>query len=251
MKNLVKVKRITDLFNRCIKSCDEVNESRIAVVDFLDPLTTILTESTIYLRDFSSGKSYSYKYPSSLLANELSDKAANDAWPAVKVIMNEQINCLNDITRHLNDITSLSKVNQDRNIKNMSLRHALIPEAEEHGTFPNLLLPTRVKNENFYGRKDELQMIANYLKPKGDQSFRTFSIYGRRGVGKTEIALQFALTNPCAFDAIFWIQCETSVAIRQSFTKVAVALNLPGADSDGHHEENLLKVHDWLKRTSE
>jgi hypothetical protein len=70
------------------------------------------------------------------------------------------------------------------------------------------------------------------------------------GVGKTEIALQFAHTNPGNYDAIFWVQCETSVAIRQSFTNVALSLNLPGAAKDGHHEENLVAVRKWLKTTS-
>lgn len=151
--------------------------------------------------------------------------------------------------KHVNESTSYSKVNLDRQVKNMSLRHALIPEAEEPCSFPNMLLPFR-PNLQFYGRKEELERIYKYLSPKGDQSYRTYTIYGRRGVGKTEIALQFAYTNPANFDAIFWIQCETSVSIRQSFTDVAVALNLPGADRDGHHEENLLAVKDWLKRTS-
>lgn len=158
---------------------------------------------------------------------------------------------LDQTVRHVADITTLSRVNQDRKVKNMSLRHALIPEPEEHGTFPNRILPSREENPNFYGRTDELDRIEKYLQPTGDGSFRSYTIYGRRGVGKTEIALQFAHTNPCNFDAIFWIQCETSVAIRQSFTQIAVNLNLLGADSEGHHEENLLKVHDWLKRTSE
>jgi hypothetical protein len=40
------------------------------------------------------------------------------------------------------------------------------------------------------------------------------------------------------------------VAIRQSFTDIAVALELPGAQKDGHHEENLMAVKEWLKRTS-
>ena len=95
----------------------------------------------------------------------------------------------------------------------------------------------------------ELEKIEKYLSPKDDQSLRTYTIYGRRGVGKTEIALQFAYMNQSSFDAIFWIQCETSVSIRQSFTNVAVALNLPGADRDGHHEENQLAVKTWLKKT--
>jgi hypothetical protein len=93
------------------------------------------------------------------------------------------------------------------------------------------------------------------------------AIYGRRGVGKTDIALQYAYTNPAGFDAIFWIACETSITLRQSFTDMAVALNLPGADRNGgwpfyngkfytdlqtgHHEENQLSVQKWLKTTSE
>lgn len=68
-------------------------------------------------------------------------------------------------------------------------------------------------------------------------------------MGKTELALQFAHMNPGGYDAIFWIQCETSVAIRQSFTDVALSLNLPGAAKDGRHEENLLAVLRWLKLT--
>jgi hypothetical protein len=155
-----------------------------------------------------------------------------------------------DLTvKHVNDITVHSKVNMDRQVKNMSQRHALTEEPDEPGTFPNKILPFQ-QNHNFYGRKDELDKIYQHLVPTGDQSYRTYTIYGRRGVGKTEIALQFAYTNPANYDAVFWIQCETSVAIRQSFTDVAVSLNLPGADRDGHHEENLLAVKEWLKKTS-
>ena len=123
-----------------------------------------------------------------------------------------------------------------------------MPEADEPGVFPNTILPFS-QNPRFYGRAVELEKIEKYLSPKDDQSLRTYTIYGRRGVGKTEIALQFAHMNKPGFDAIFWIQCETSVSIRQSFTSVAVALNLPGADRDGHHEENQLAVQSWLKKT--
>jgi hypothetical protein len=167
--------------------------------------------------------------------------------------MNENIEgqlWIMDLTiKHVNDITIHSKVNLDRQVKNFSQRHALIIEPEEPGTFPNMILPFQ-KNTNFYGRTEELDKIYQYLSPKVDRAYHTYTIYGRRGVGKTEIALQFAYTNPAGFDAVFWIQCETSVAIRQSFTNVAVSLNLPGADRDGHHEENLLAVKDWLKKTS-
>jgi hypothetical protein len=181
-------------------------------------------------------------------SQSLPDTAAEQAWPDLRENINRNLAELDEIVKHVHDITSYSKVNQDRQVKNMSLRHALLPETEETGTFPNIILPF-TQNPRFYGRVDELEKIEKYLMPKDDQSLRTYTIYGRRGVGKTEIALQFAHTNRPGFDAIFWIQCETSVSIRQSFTNVAVALNLPGADRDGHHEENQLAVKTWLKKT--
>ena len=176
------------------------------------------------------------------------DAAAEQAWPDLRENINQNLAELDGIVKHVHDITSYSKVNQDRQIKNLSLRHALVPENEEPGVFPNIILPFS-QNPRFYGRAVELEKIEKYLSPKDDQSLRTYTIYGRRGVGKTEIALQFAYMNQPGFDAIFWIQCETSVSIRQSFTSVAVALNLPGADRDGHHEENQLAVLNWLKKT--
>lgn len=163
-------------------------------------------------------------------------------------MLNQHFEALDMCVKHVNDITQFSKVNIETNIKNMSLKHALIPNAEEPGIFPNRLLPF-AQNMKFYGRREEIEKMTKHLKVKTTDSYRTYMIYGRRGVGKTELALQFAYTNPAEYDAIFWIQCETSVSIRQSFTNVAVSLNLPSAYKDGHHEENLIAVHSWLKRT--
>lgn len=227
---LFMVRRVVELFNRCIETCEEMNEARIAIVDFFDPLMLLAMDSIGFLQDNAT------------------DAAATKAWPEFDTNVATQVSVLEATVRHLNEITSYSKVNQDRRVKNMSLRHALIPEAEETAAFPVKILPFR-QNPRFYGRQEELDKIIKYLSPKDDQSLRTYTIYGRRGVGKTEIALQFANSNTASFDAIFWIQCETSVAIRQSFTDVAVSLNLPKADRDGHHEENLLAVHHWLKKT--
>lgn len=186
--------------------------------------------------------------------SSLIDAKADQAWPELNDNISNQIWVLDAIVKHVNEIASYSKVNFDRQIKNMSLRHALMPESEEPGTFPNRILPF-AQNPKFYGRLDELEKISKFLDPKLNEvrELRTYTIYGRRGVGKTEIASQFAYTklDEGVFDAIFWIQCETSVAIRQSFTNVAISLNLPGADREGRHEENLLAVQSWLKKTSE
>jgi predicted ATP-dependent serine protease len=169
-------------------------------------------------------------------------------WPDLNESINSHLATLDQTVKYISDVTTTSKVNIDQKIKNLSNRHALVPEPDEPGTFPIRKLPFQ-QNSKFFGREDELDKIFKYLSPKDDESLRTYTIYGRRGIGKTEIALQFAHTNTSSFDAVFWVQCESSVAIRLSFTNIAVALNLPGADRDGHHEENLIAVHEWLKKT--
>jgi AAA+ ATPase superfamily predicted ATPase len=97
-----------------------------------------------------------------------------------------------------------------------------MPEPEELTRFPLKMLP-RLGNMNFYGRRDELARIDRYLKWEGNASLRTFCIYGHRGLGKTEIALEFAHKNPSRFDAIFWIGCESILSLRQSFSNIAMS----------------------------
>ena len=160
------------------------------------------------------------------------DAEATREWKSLEININDGITEMEAVVKHLNDITSYSMVNLERQVKNLSSRHAPVPQPEEYATFP-IMMVSRGQNATFYGRKDELERINQYLDYRGNTQLRTYTIYGRRGVGKTDIALQYAYTNPSGFEAIFWIQCETSLSLRQSFTDMAVELRLPGADRNG------------------
>jgi predicted ATP-dependent serine protease len=149
----------------------------------------------------------------------------------VEKSINDNLTLMDASTKHLNDINSYSKVNLERQTKTLNLRHGPIQHPEEHVTFPIAMIP-RAKNENFFGRVDEMKNMNEFLGHKAT-NLRTYTIYGRRGVGKTDIALEYAHKNPSAFEAIFWVSCETSMALRQSFTDMAVALNIPAADKNG------------------
>jgi hypothetical protein len=52
---LNRVRQVIDLFNRCVDVCEEPNEVRIAIVDFLDLIVLICLDSISYLYEFSSG----------------------------------------------------------------------------------------------------------------------------------------------------------------------------------------------------
>jgi hypothetical protein len=150
---------------------------------------------------------------------------------ALDARINDYLSKMSSVIKHLNDINSYSKVNLDRQTKTLNIIHPPNAHAEETAVFPIRMIP-RNKNVNFYGRQVELKNITEFLGHEA-KNLRTYTIYGRRGVGKTDLALEYAHTNPSGFDAIFWINCETSVALRQSFTDMAIALKIQGADRSG------------------
>jgi hypothetical protein len=111
---------------------------------------------------------------------------------------------MDSVSSHLNEITSYSKVNQERLIKNLSLRHAPIVVPEEHCTFPVAMLP-RKRNEEFYGRTEELARINEYLDYRVVDNLRTYTIYGRWVLPLVWLILTsgivavFAVFNPSSF----------------------------------------------------
>lgn len=223
-----RLRRVVELFNECLGVCEDMNEPRYAMFDMLDGLLQMQGESVRYLRRVSA-----------------------DAEPAsgraLDARINDYLSKMSSVIKHLNDINSYSKVNLDQRMKTLSIRHQPNAYPEETAVFPIQMIP-RNRNVNFYGRQAELKNIKEFLGHEA-KNLRTYTIYGRRGVGKTDLALEYAHTNPSGFDAIFWINCETSVALRQSFTDMAIALKIQGADRSGRHEENHLAAFKWLKNT--
>lgn len=137
----------------------------------------------------------------------------------------------------MSEVTNLASANRQRIQDNLAARRTAEPEPEDTAVFPIKMLPPRSKNSNFYGRERELEKINEALDWRNHNNLplRTYTVYGRRGVGKTELALEYAHSNPAGFDAIFWVGCHTSLILRQTFTEMAKAVNLPGADKQGNH----------------
>jgi hypothetical protein len=106
------------------------------------------------------------------------ESEATKEWGNVRSKIQENLGEIEDAVKHLNDITSFSKVNQERQAKHLAIRHApnLLPE--EPCTFPLKMIP-RNRNPEFYGRTEELTRINQYLDYRGNRSLRTYTIYGR------------------------------------------------------------------------
>jgi AAA ATPase domain len=87
------------------------------------------------------------------------------------------------------------------NVKGLPFREP--KNAYDHTAFPVDNLPN-IRTDQFFGREASIERIDKHLGDWADERLRTYLIYGRRGVGKTQIALEYARRYKSKFDAVFW-----------------------------------------------
>lgn len=103
------------------------------------------------------------------------------------------------------------------------------------------------RNPYFTGRVAVLQQIATVLHTSQMGTVtRPQAITGLGGIGKTQIALEYAYRFDHDYDAILWIQAETYEILLADLVALADVLQLPEA----HHEEDIRIVEvvkQWLR----
>jgi hypothetical protein len=84
---------------------------------------------------------------------------------------------------------------------------------------PCFLVEGVTRSRDFFGRQDALEKLDRFLLP-ATKSFssqatvqRHAVLCGMAGLGKTEIAIQFAFSRRDAFDAVFWIRADETAKI--------------------------------------
>ncbi|KAI0096977.1 P-loop containing nucleoside triphosphate hydrolase protein [Nemania sp. FL0031] len=102
-----------------------------------------------------------------------------------------------------------------------------------------------------FGRLDVFIRLDEILGPDArDSSFKSVALHGLGGVGKSCIASSYAENkfSEKAYDVVLWIQAEKDVSLQQSFTDIALRLELSGAHPKSHDENRLLVQH-WFQST--
>jgi hypothetical protein len=109
------------------------------------------------------------------------------------------------------------------------------------------------KNENFFGRDSVLDELHNklYDPHSGPASAaRQWSclIYGIGGVGKTQLALEYAYRYQDHYDYIFWMRAETDLEMADGMTQISKKINLSLSDDIGGGAITD-KVRTWFENT--
>ncbi|KAL8896345.1 MAG: hypothetical protein Q9207_007750 [Kuettlingeria erythrocarpa] len=169
----------------------------------------------------------------------------------LSALYNEAMSTIGDAVGRIEKAAELTE-RQARmiDVEMFSKMLSLNPGKDQSGQIPFCVLPV-ARNRRFFGREKILAEIDDQLQPgKKSGSIRSLAIHGLGGVGKTQIALEYAYSKQAELDAVLWVPAENTLALQQGFTKIAVdGLKLPNANPQSH-QENMLLVVAWLQQTS-
>lgn len=107
------------------------------------------------------------------------------------------------------------------------------------------------RNRNFRYRETELTMVDSYLRlDTQSPTIKSLALWGTGGVGKTQIALEYAYQRVDAgLESVLWVNCETGLSVARSFTQIAKSLKLEGVMDDENTDKNRHLVLTWFRNT--
>ena len=102
------------------------------------------------------------------------------------------------------------------------------------------------RNPYFTGREGILEALHTQLGV--DQAValtQSSALHGLGGVGKSQIALEYAYRHALEYSAVFWIGAETDEQIVVSLLRIAEVLKLP--EREGQHQQRVVTaIQRWL-----
>src|SRR5579863_8405443 len=102
------------------------------------------------------------------------------------------------------------------------------------------------RNPFFTGREEILEELHRQLNV--DQTValtQSSALHGLGGVGKTQIALEYAYRHALEYSAVFWMAAETAESCISSLLHIAETLQLTGRE-DRNQQRVIAMVQHWL-----
>ena len=105
------------------------------------------------------------------------------------------------------------------------------PDLEERPWFPGDLSPIwnvpYQRDPNFTGREQLLHDLRSSLAAGRATALSLAALHGLGGIGKTQLALEYAYRHAPDYDLVWWVRSETPAALAGDYAALAGPLDLP------------------------
>jgi len=128
-----------------------------------------------------------------------------------------------------------------------------MPDRSAGGLVPVLSMPSAAgrtaaaimggvppQNPNFTGRERMLQELRMMLRQAGRPAALPHTLQGLGGVGKSQIAAEYARRFQSDYEIIWWIPSDYEISIRRAFLSLARRLGLPESEDVMYTVETVL-----------
>jgi serine/threonine protein kinase/tetratricopeptide (TPR) repeat protein len=104
-------------------------------------------------------------------------------------------------------------------------------------------LVPQLRNTNFIGREKELAAIRASLRTS--RLLALVALHGLGGVGKTQLALEYAYRHASDYRLVAWVHAEQAETVAAGYNAIGRALQLPATPNE---REAIEAVRTWLER---
>ncbi len=104
-----------------------------------------------------------------------------------------------------------------------------------------------LRNQNFTGRSDELaELRASLVAGETAALVQAQAISGLGGIGKTQLAVEYAYRHGTDYGIVWWLHSEKSITLANDYASLAAKLDL--AEKDATEQRIVVEaVKEWLR----